>query len=137
MEISWIGVLLAAVSAMVVGGIWYSPTGFLKPWMKMTGTTDADMKRNFPIAMPVLFVVALLTAYIMAHVMTYASPMTGLTGISNGLSTAFWMWLGFGLTTVIAGGIFEPRDRMVMVIAAANRLVTYLLMGLILGLFMA
>jgi hypothetical protein len=135
-SISAIGVLLAAVSAMVVGSIYYSPATFLKPWQKMTGTTDADMKKNFGPAMILMFVAALLTAYILAHFMLYAERYTGTTGIMGGLSTAFWVWLGFSLTTIITSGALETRDRMVMVITAGNRLVTLLVMGIILGLFM-
>ena len=79
---------------------------------------------------------ALLTAYILAHFMLYTHAYTGASGVMNGLQTAFWAWLGLSLTTTVAHGIMEPRDGMLMVINAANRLVTFLLMGLILGLFM-
>jgi Protein of unknown function (DUF1761) len=136
MTISLVGVVLAAASAFVIGGLWYSPSLFLKPWMKMTGTTDADMKNGFPAAMGMMLVAALLTAYVLAHFMVYANASTGTTGITNGLETAFWAWLGLSLTTVVTSGALEPRNRMVMVITAGNRLVTLLAMGLILGAFM-
>jgi len=136
MSIPVVGVLIAAVSAFAIGGVWYSPTMFLKPWMKMTGTSDAQMKKNFPVAMVLMAIGALLTAYILAHFISYSEQATGTTGVAAGLATAFWAWLGLSLTTVVAEGALEPRDRMVMVINAGNRLVTLLVMGLILGLFM-
>jgi len=135
-SISVISVLLAAVSAMVVGSFWYSPKAFLPMWQKMTGTSDSDMKKNFGSAMALMFIAALLTAYVLAHFMIYSGAYTGTQGISNGLMTAFWAWLGISLTTVITSTALESRDKMVMVITAGNRLVTLLVMGLILGLFM-
>jgi len=130
------GVLFAALSAFLIGGVWYSPTMFLNSWMKMTGTKDADMKKNFPVAMALMAVGALLTAYILAHFIAYTEQSTGTVGVAAGLQTAFWAWLGLSLTTVVAEGALENRSRMVMVINAGNRLVTLLVMGLILGLFM-
>lgn len=89
------GVVIAAASAMVVGSIWYSPSTFLKPWLKITGTSDADMKKNFPTAMGYMVIAALLTAYILDHFIIYSAQATGATGISAGLQVAFWAWQDF------------------------------------------
>ena len=131
-SISALGVILAAVSAFPIGSLWYSPTFFLKPWMKMTGTSDADMKKNFPKAMGMMLVAAVLAAYVLAYFM----DATGKLGISGGLEIALWSWVGISVTTIITSAAFESRDSKVMVITAGNRLVTLLVMGLILGLFM-
>ncbi len=136
MDISIVGVVLAAVSAMIVGSIWYSPGTFLPSWMKMVGANDEHMKKTFPKAMGLLIVAALLTAYVLAHFMVYTAAATGITGVMGGLETAFWIWLGIALTTVVAGSALDPRDSKLMYLYAGNRLVTLLVMGLILGLFM-
>jgi len=135
-SISTLGVILAAASAFPIGSVWYSPAGFLKPWQKMTGTSDADMKKNFGPAMGYIAVASLLTAYIMAHFIQYAEAYNGTSGITAGVETALWLWLGLGVTTTIVNGAFESRSPMVMVIQAGNRLVTFVVMGLILGAFM-
>ncbi len=134
--ISLPGVLLAAVSSFVVGGFWYSPSMFLKSWMKITGTTEADMQRNMVKNMATIGVMSLVMAYVLAHFMNYASNSTGTTGIELGLTTAFWLWLGFALTSIVTTGTMETRDRKVLIITSGNLLVTMLLMGLILGWFM-
>ena len=38
-EINLIAVLLAAVAMMAVGFFWYSPKGFGKQWMQLSGIT--------------------------------------------------------------------------------------------------
>ena len=135
-SIPWLGVVLAALSAFPIGSFWYSPAGFLTPWMKMVGSNNDEMKKRFGPAMGVIAVASLLTAYVLAHFIRYSQVATGTTGIASGLETALWSWLGISLTTVLASGIFEPRSSWVMVITAGNRLVTLLVMGLILGAFM-
>jgi Protein of unknown function (DUF1761) len=135
-SISIIGVVLAAASSFVIGSIWYSPSVLLKPWMKMTGTTDADMKKSFGSSMAVIGVASLITAYVLAHFISYSSDVTGTTGVMAGLETALWAGLGLAVTSIITAGAMEPRDKMVMVITSGNRLVTLLVMGAILGAFM-
>lgn len=135
-QIPWLGVVLAALSAIVIGMIWYSPSVLGKQWMKITGIKEADMKKQMAPATVTLVVVSLLTAYVMAHFINYTHLWSGESWMNSGLQTAFWAWLGFGVTTIVAHGIFEPRDKQVMLINAGNRLATYLAMGVILGAFL-
>ena len=134
-SISIVGVLLAATSAFVVGGIWYSPSVFLKPWMKLVGADDTHMKKMFGSSMAYIAVASLLTAYILSHFVNYSAQATGASSVTAGLETAFWIWLGISATTIVANGALDTRKPMLMVIQAGNRLVTLLLMGLIIGLF--
>jgi len=135
-SISAVGVILATLSSFIVGSIWYMPATFMPAWMKLTGTTDEQLKARFPMGMAAIGVASLVTAYILAHFMVYTSYATGTTGVANGLETALWAWLGISATTVVSATVLEPRKPMYMVITAGNRLATLLVMGLILGLFM-
>lgn len=42
MDINIWAVLIAAASSFVLGGIWYSPLLFLKPWNAAMNRSDAD-----------------------------------------------------------------------------------------------
>ena len=44
METNWIAILLAALSTLVVGFIWYNPKVFGTIWMKEAGLTEEKMK---------------------------------------------------------------------------------------------
>jgi hypothetical protein len=112
------------------------PATFLPLWMKLTGTTDADMKKGFASSMAYIGITSLLTAFILSHLITFSMHYTGASGISAGLQTAFWAWLGIGATSIVTAGIMEPRSKMLLAITAGNRLVTMLVMGAILGAFM-
>lgn len=135
MEISLVGVLLATVSAFVVGSLWYSPSLFLNQWKKMVGADDAHMKEKFGSSMVYIAVASIITAYVLAVFTNYTIQATGASNLMAGVQTAFWLWLGIAATTVVANGALDTRPPMLMVIQAGNRLVTLLLMGIIIGLF--
>lgn len=42
--INWIAILVAGLSAFVIGGIWYSPGLFGRIWMKENKFTEEDVK---------------------------------------------------------------------------------------------
>jgi len=42
--INYWAVLLAAVSAFALGGIWYSPVLFQRSWQQASGLSDAQLK---------------------------------------------------------------------------------------------
>ncbi len=132
-HISFIGVLLSTAAAMVIGGLWYSPFLFGTPWMKAIGLTDKAMKARTKGALGVLVVVYAVTAYVLSLFTAYYHAYSGGSGLKGGLVTALLVWLGFGATTILAHGVFEPRDRSVLYINMGNRFVTLVSMGLIVG----
>ena len=80
-----------------------------------------------------------IAAIILAVFLSYArSPGVGLpAGIAGGLVVGFLVWLGFILTTVGAGAVFEGRSGKLVGINLSYSLVSYLLMGAILGYWIA
>ncbi|MBL7747055.1 MAG: DUF1761 domain-containing protein, partial [Chitinophagaceae bacterium] len=45
-SINWLAVLVAGISAFVVGGIWYSPGLFGKAWMADNNFTEEQIKKG-------------------------------------------------------------------------------------------
>jgi hypothetical protein len=56
-------------------------------------------------------------------------------GATGGLVVGFLVWFGFPLTGMITGAIFEGRSRKLVGINLAHALVTFLAMGLVLGIW--
>lgn len=46
MEMNWIAILVAALSTLVVGFIWYHPKVFGVAWMKETGLTEEELSKG-------------------------------------------------------------------------------------------
>ena len=137
-DINYWAVLLAAVSSMVVGSLWYMPAGFGKAWMQMTGVKADKMRGATPGAMAWMygsvFVASLVTAYILAHVTFLSNKFFGDSFLQDALSTAFWLWLGFTAARLYVHDTFEGRRKKLTLLNAGHEVVTVLVMALIIGL---
>lgn len=127
-------VLLAMVSSMVVGSIWYSQSVFGKLWIKLA---KIDMKKDGgsvfkPIAITI--VVSFITAYVLAHVTYLSHRFFHDSFLQDALSTAFWVWLGFTAARIITHDAFEGRPVKLTLLTISHEFVTLMIMGLIIGL---
>lgn len=135
-EVNYLAVLLAAVSSMVVGSLWYMPAGFGKAWMKLTGIKpDRSKMSGSKMAWMYgsVFVCSLLTAYVLAHVTFLSNKFFGGSFFWSALSTAFWLWLGFTAARLYVHDTFEERSFKLTALNAAHELVTVVVMALIIG----
>jgi hypothetical protein len=134
-EINYWAVVLAMVASMVVGMIWYAKPVFGAKWMKLVGLNDEKAKKGSGRAIAMTIVVSLLTAYVLAHV-TYLSHAfyTSNSWMSSALLTAFWVWLGFVFTRIVTHDAFEQRPMSLTAMNIFHELVTFMAMGLVIGL---
>lgn len=134
-DVNYVAVLLAAISSLVVGGVWYSKALFGAQWMKLAGLTEESAKAKMLPATFGMFVLSLVMAYMLSHV-TYMSVSTfGYAAQVAGLTSGFMMWLGFVVPVIWGTGLFEQRCTRLIMINLGNWLVTLLVMGAIIGSF--
>ena len=136
-EVNYIAVLLAAVVSMAIGFAWYSTALFGKPWMKLMGYTEKSMKessKGMEKMYALSFVLALLTAYVLSHVMTFSENFFGYSAVQTGLTSGFWMWVGFVAPVQASDVIFGGKKWKLFWINTGFQLVSLLGMGLTLGL---
>lgn len=132
-QINWLAVVLAMVSSMVVGTIWYAKPVFGEKWAKMVGLDDKKMQKGAGKAIGVTVVVSLITAYVLAHVTYLSNSFFGNSFFQDALTTAFWVWLGFTAARFITHDAFEQRPWKLTVMNVGHELVTFLIMGAIIG----
>ncbi len=131
-------VLLAALSSMVVGSLWYMPATFGKAWQKYTGVDAEKMRKGQSGGQMAwmygsVFVASLVTAYVLAHVAFLAHNFFAGSFLSDTLQTAFWLWLGFTAARVYVHDTFEARRKKLTLLTTSHELVTVLVMALIIG----
>ena len=81
MEFNFLAVLAAAVSAMVVGFIWYSPKVFGTAWMQASGMTEEKIKGgNMAKIFGMAFVFALMLAFTMPSIVIHQMGAVSLIG---------------------------------------------------------
>lgn len=135
-EINMIAVLLAAVAAMGVGFLWYSPLLFAKPWTKLMGYTQKDFEKEqkkMGMMYSLSFVFALITAYVLSHVMALSMNFYNYPAIQTGLTSAFWMWLGFVTPIQATDVLFGGKSWKLFYINTGYQLASLLAMGLVVG----
>lgn len=134
-EINYVGVVLAMVSSMVVGMIWYAKPVFGTRWMKLVGLNDAKASKGAAKAIGVTIIVSLITAYVLAHVAYLSNTFFGNSFLQDSLSTGFWLWLGLVAARFITHDAFEQRPSELTAMNVAHEFVTIMIMAMIIGLF--
>lgn len=132
-DVNWSAVLLATVSNMVLGMLWYGPI-LGKRWMKAMGmdpnaVMSPERKKQGNKAMMLMVPLAFLTAYVLAHFIDYTASVTLLEGAQCG----FWLWLGFQLPLILQGKLFENKKNELLWINGSYQLAALALQGAILA----
>ena len=128
-EINWLAVVAAALSAFIMGGLWYSPILFGKVWLRANGFTDAQVKNfNKARAFGGAFFLALVMSANLA-VFLADSKTTLLWGTAAGaLAGIGWVAAGFAVVA-----LFENRSWSYILVNGGYQIVALVSMGAILG----
>ena len=127
-------VLLAAVAAFALGGIWYSPPFFGPAWMRAHGYTPekmAEMRATKPQGRTMI--VTFVAQLVMAAVLAYLMRWIGITGVKPGILFGLLVWAGFAGTVALIANIFSDKPFKVFVIESGYQLVSITLMAAIIG----
>ena len=76
-----------------------------------------------------------LMAYVLVHAVEFASAYLGETGLTLGLMTGFWNWLGFMVPLFVSSYLYEQKPLKLVVIIGGYWLSAMLLMGVIIALW--
>ncbi len=134
-HVNLLAVLVAAISTMVVGFVWYSPILFAKPWMREMGydlndkAKTQEMQKSAGPAYFGSFVASLVSAFVLALFLHWMRAQ----GLHTGLMVGFHVWLGFVATVQLTGVLFMKQSMKLFAINTGYQLVCYLAMGAIIG----
>lgn len=130
MGINLWAVLLAAASAFVLGGLWYSRALFQVAWQRAAGVDDARMKSGHPAKIfGGAFLLSLLAAFVFA-VFLGPNPTLAL-GVGAGSAAGLcWVAASFGINY-----LFERRSLRLFLINGGYHTLQFTLYGLILALW--
>ena len=134
-HVNLLAMLVAAISTMAVGFLWYSPILFAKPWMREMGYDLNDekkvkeMQKNAGPAYLGSFVASLVAAFVLALLFHWIHVQNWQFGMLVG----FHVWLGFVATVQLTGVLFMKQSMKLFAINTGYQLVCYLAMGAILA----
>lgn len=133
-QLNWLAVVVAAISTMLVGFVWYSPLLFAKPWMREMGYDPNDkakvqeMQKSAGPAYMGSMIASLVTAFTLALFFHWLH----VENIHIGFMAVFHIWLGFVATVQFTGALFMKQSMKLFAINTGYQLVCYLIMGAIL-----
>ena len=128
-------VLGAAVATMVIGFLWYSPALLGKPWMLAMGYDPedkariAEMQKTAGPKYGIAFVASLLSAFVLGKFMLHF----GISSYFYGAKVGFEVWIAFVMTVQLTDKLFGNRPFNLFLINTGYQLVSYLVMGAIVG----
>ena len=126
--INWLAILVAGISAFVLGGVWYSPALFGNAWMKENNMTTDDVKKgNKGKIFGWSFILSLIMA---ANLGMYLNaPGINLSqGVLYGFLTGIWIFCGIAIVA-----LFEHKSTKYIFINGGYMLLGLTLMGAIIG----
>ena len=130
LQLNFFALFIAAVLAMIIGAVWYSPLMFAKPWMKLSGVSPkdaerSDMKKTYGL----MFVSTVVAAYVLAYFVKFLNVDSVIAGFVLG----FWIWLGFVATTMLPSVLFENKPWKLYLINTGYQLAVLVVMGAVLA----
>jgi hypothetical protein len=131
--INYIAVLLAAVSSMVVGAIWYAKPVFGRAWMRLSNVTDEDMKKSPVLPLVITFIVSILTALVLAGTAFIVTDFYQGNFLGDTILTGVVLWIGFTAARLLTHDLFDRRPANLTILNMAHELVTIVIMALIIG----
>ena len=126
-SINYLAVLVAALSAFIIGGLWYSVL-FAKPWMVENGFDDEQLKKG---NMGMIFGGSFILSFVISFVLVlFLGPeRDALFGAMAGfLAGLFWVATAMGITY-----LFERKSLKLYLINAGYHVITFTVIGFILG----
>lgn len=122
-------VLVSAVAGFMVGGIWYSPLMFSKAWVS---ALNIDVEKvegmNMTKIMSLSFVYHLIMAFCLGMFLNDSS-----IGLSEGAFYGFLTGFGWIFFVLATNSMYENRPFKYVLITGGHWVVTFTIMGLILG----
>ena len=129
--INWWAVIVAALSNFLIGGLWYSNVLFAKPWMKENNFTAEDLRKgNMPKIFGLTFLFSLIIAFNLAMFLGGET-----TTASWGAAAGFLAGFGWVAMSIFIIGQFEQKSTKYMLIHGGYVTLSYVVMGLIIGLW--
>lgn len=126
-QLNYLAIFVAALSAFLVGGVWYSPILFAKAWMAENKFTEEDMKGGLGKIFGTSFVLELIMAFNMAAFIGAEADIS--FGLLAGFLAGFgWVGLSMGVTY-----LFDRKSFRHWAIDAGYHAVAFTVMGGIIG----
>jgi hypothetical protein len=137
--INYLAVLVSAIVMAVLGSLWYGPL-FGKQWITLM---DFDPKKVGEVqkagigamwkSYATMALGSLVASFVLAHFVIFANAYMGSSGVTGGLTTGFWTWLGFIAPVTLGTVLWEGKSWKLWTLNTGYYLVGLLIIGALLS----
>lgn len=131
-HINYLAVGAAALAALVIGALWYSPLLFGNLWQKAHGYSPEDLEALRG-TLGRAYGVSLLCYLVMAGVLAVLVSYAGAATMPQGALLGFLVWIGFLATLGLTAHMVSGKPLAAYLIDTGYQLVYAVLMGVILA----
>ncbi len=129
---NYLAILVAAIANYIIATIWYAVI-FSKVWKKLTGITDM---KPAPMNIVLVLIGSFVLSFILFHSIVFGNAYFKISGISGGLMGGFFGWLGYIAPVTLCTKLYEKKPWGLWLLDNAFWLISLLVMGVILSLWM-
>ena len=133
MKINYPAVIVAAILHWILGAVWYGV--FSSKFIELMAWTPAQMTAIESQSHTKDYILAFLSSLVLTYILAHFLQYTKAVNISGGLQTAFWLWLGFVVTTQLPTVLFEGRKPGLYLLNIGYQFVACLAAGALLALW--
>ncbi len=130
-EVTLWPVLAAGIANLIIGFIWYHRSVLGTTWMQLAGLSAAQMEAGKK-KMPLMMIVAVFAAVVMAYVMAHFGIAWGVFDVIGAIELAFWLWIGFVVPVTLGVVLWEGKSVKLFFINAGYWLVSMVVASVIL-----
>lgn len=128
MTLNWLAVLVAGISAFVLGGVWYSPALFGKAWMKENNLSPEEVQKGNKGKIFGWSLVLTLVMSVNLAMYLHTPDIDFKFGLLYGLLAGVWVFCGIAIV-----GLFELKTGRYILINGGYCFIALGLMGAIIG----
>lgn len=129
-ELNWLAVLVAAAAYFAIGGLWYSPVLFQKPWMETSGIDpQADSNTG------AIFVFSFIFNLIGAVATAFLAEATGASDVADGILLGLVVGIGYVVSTLGVTQMFENKPGKLMLINNGYHIVGLIAVAIIVSIW--
>lgn len=131
-HVSFLAVLVAAAANYLIATVWYAVL-FAKVWQKLTGITDM---KPAPMNVALVFIGSLVLSFVLYHSIVFGNAYLKMGGVTGGIMGGLFGWLGYIAPVTLSTKLYEKKPWGLWLLDNAFWLISLLVMGAILSLWM-
>jgi len=129
-NVNWLSMVIATITPMVVGFIYYHPKLFGNAWMKTLGITEEDIKKQ---NMAMTYGIAIVMSFLIAFFLLNFNNSPGQEGefdtFKHGAFHGLFLTVVMAMPILMTNGLFELKSLKNIFINIGYWLITLVLMG--------